>query len=178
MLSQLGDLDLLEEIGRGGMGVVYRARQRSLDREVAAKMLPPELASQPHVPERFRSEAKKMARLSHPHIAQVLLVGDEGGLQHFAKRHLGAGSLQDRLRQGSLSAEAARAIAIPVAEALDYAHRHGIVHRDTKPANIMFDEHGRAVVTDSGIAKAAGDSRLTATGVALAPIAMADAGEH
>ncbi|MBP7559854.1 MAG: protein kinase [Armatimonadetes bacterium] len=163
----LGDFELVEEIGRGGMGVVYRASQQSLGREVAVKVLPEELAREGQVAARFRTEAQRMAPLDHPGIAHVIVVGEESGTQYFAMQYLAGGSLEDRLRQGPLPVEEAVEIAAQVGEALDYAHEHGVVHRDIKPANIMFNEQGRPVVTDFGIAKAADDSRLTATGMAL-----------
>ncbi|MBP7560445.1 MAG: protein kinase [Armatimonadetes bacterium] len=163
----LGDFDLLEEIGRGGMGVVYRARQRSLGRDVAVKVLPPELAREGQVATRFRSEAQRMAQLDHPGIASVYAVGEEGGVEYFAMQYLPGGSLQDRLERASVSAEQAAEIAAQVADALDHAHGQGVIHRDIKPANIMFDGQGRPVVTDFGIAKAVMDPKLTATGMAL-----------
>jgi len=167
MSVEMGDFELREEVGRGGMGVVYRAWERSLGREVAVKRLPPDLARQRNVAERFRAEAQRMARLAHPYIAKVYAVGEEAGAQFFAMEYLSGGSLEQRLQYGPLTVDEAAAIAIYVAEALDYAHQTGIVHRDIKPANIMFDGTGRVVVTDFGIAKAADDVHLTATGTAL-----------
>ncbi|MBP7559859.1 MAG: serine/threonine protein kinase [Armatimonadetes bacterium] len=167
MTMQLADFDLQQEIGRGGMGVVYRARQKSLGRDVAVKVLPEDLAREGQVAARFRTEAQRMAKLGHRGIAQVFMVGEESGTQYFAMEYLSGGCLEDRLRQGPLPLDAAVQIAAQVAEALDYAHERGVVHRDIKPANIMFSEQGQPVVTDFGIAKALDDSRLTATGMAL-----------
>ena len=167
MMRDIGDFELQEEVGRGGMGVVYRAQQKSLGREVAVKLLPSELAAQPNVAERFGAEAQRMARLAHPNIAQVYVVGEEGGVRFFAMEYLSGRSLQERLYSGPLPIDHAVSIGYYVAQALDYAHRSGIVHRDIKPANIMFDGTGRVVVTDFGIAKAADEVRLTATGTTL-----------
>ena len=165
--SILSDFGLVREIGRGGMGVVYLAHQRSLGRNVAVKLLPPERARSPQVAQRFAAEARKMAQLSHRGIAQVFIVGEQQGTRYFAMQYLPGGSLESRLRQGPLTVEQAVEVAAQVAEALDYAHAQGLVHRDIKPANIMFDADGRAVVTDFGIARAGEDVHLTATGTAI-----------
>ena len=165
--SKLGDFEVIEEVGRGGMGVVYRARQVSLGREVAIKVLPSEMARDGQTAARFQAEARRMAQLQHPGIAQVYTVGEYEGEHYFAMQYLPGGSLQERLARGSLPVPEAVEIAIQVAEALDYAHSRGIIHRDIKPANIMFDGEGRAVVTDFGIAKAADGTMMTATGIAL-----------
>ncbi|MBP7559857.1 MAG: protein kinase [Armatimonadetes bacterium] len=162
-----GDFELLQEIGRGGMGVVYRARQRSLNRDVAVKVLPEELARDEQVAARFHAEAQRMAQLSHPGITQVYVVGEEQGRQYFAMQLLPGPSLRERLSAGGIAPDEAAEIATQVADALDYAHSRGVVHRDIKPENIMFNDHGQAVVTDFGIAKALDASRLTATGMAL-----------
>ncbi len=162
-----GDFELRDELGRGGMGVVYRARQRSLDREVAVKVLPPEMSRHGQVAERFQSEARRMAKLTHPGIAQVYVVGESDGTHYFAMQLLPGGTLEDRLLSGPLGIDDAVEIAVQVADALDHAHAQGLTHRDIKPANILFDGQGRAVVTDFGIAKAADEVRLTATGMAV-----------
>ncbi len=167
MVASLGDYDLLEEIGRGGMGVVYRAWQKSLRREVALKVLPPELAHQPWVARRFAAEARKMAQLSHPNITPVYQVGEETGHQFFAMHYLRGGALSQRLQSGPLSVPQALWIAVQILEALDYAHRRGVIHRDVKPANILFDEQGTPVLTDFGIAKAADDQQLTTIGTSV-----------
>ncbi len=165
--STLGDFELLDELGRGGMGVVYRARQVSLGREVAVKVLPAETVRQGNVAERFEAEARSMARLSHPAIASVYLVGEEEGSPFFAMQLLPGGTLEDRIRSGALSPEQAVSLAVRVAEGLDHAHSSGVIHRDIKPANILFDAQGQPVVTDFGIAKAADNVKLTATGMAV-----------
>ncbi|MBP7560447.1 MAG: protein kinase [Armatimonadetes bacterium] len=165
--SRLGDFDLLEEVGRGGTGVVYRAVQRSLGREVAVKVLPDLLSQDSGISARFQGEALRMAQLSHPNIAQVYTVGEAGGIRYFAMQYLRGGTLQHRLQRGPMSVNAAVEAAAQVADALHCAHQAGTIHRDVKPANILFDDQGRPVVTDFGIAKAVDGSRLTATGASL-----------
>ena len=166
-MSNLGDFELLEEIGRGGMGVVYRAHQVSLARDVAVKVLPPDMARDAQVAERFAAEARKMAMLSHPNIAQVYAVGEEGGQRYIAMQYVPGGTLEDRLRRGPLDLNWAAETVAQVAEALDHAHQQGLIHRDIKPGNILFDAQGNAVVTDFGIAKAGDEVRKTRTGLAV-----------
>jgi serine/threonine-protein kinase len=158
------------EIGRGGMAVVYRARDLRLNRRVAIKVLPPELAFNADVRERFLREAQTSAQLAHPGIVPIYTVGDAEQLVYFVMALVDGETLGERLlRERRLPIAQARAILMDVADALAYAHAHGVVHRDIKPDNIMLDRAtGRAVVTDFGIARAAaGDSRLTVTGVAI-----------
>lgn len=158
------------EIGRGGMAVVYRARDLRLNRRVAIKVLPPELAFNADVRERFLREAQTSAQLAHPGIVPIYMVDEAEGLVFFVMALVDGETLGERLlRERILPAEQVRRILIDVADALAYAHAHGVVHRDIKPDNIMLERStGRAVVTDFGIARAAaGDSRLTVTGVAI-----------
>ena len=158
------------EIGRGGMAVVYRARDIRLNRRVAIKVLPPELAFNADVRERFLREAQTSAQLAHPGIVPIYTVDEAEGLVYFVMALVDGETLGERLlREPRLPLEPARAILMAVADALAYAHAHGVVHRDIKPDNIMLDRAtGRPVVTDFGIARAAaGDSRLTVTGVAI-----------
>ncbi|MEW4565169.1 serine/threonine-protein kinase [Bremerella sp. JC770] len=158
-LSQLklplrfGDYELLEEIGRGGMGVVYRARQVSLNREVAVKMiLKAQLASEDEL-SRFLSEAESAARLSHPGIVPVYEVGQRDGRYYFSMKYVEGETLSQRLARGPMPAkEVARMMRI-VASAVHEAHQHGILHRDLKPSNILIDKNGNPVVTDFGLAK-------------------------
>ena len=174
--------ELEHEVGRGGMGIVYRARDRRLKRPVAIKLLPPELAFRGEIRTRFLREAETAAQLSHPNIVPIYTVGEQGGLVFFVmalvEGHTVAGALTT---QGLFSPEATRRVLREVADALAYAHARGVVHRDIKPDNILLDgETGRALVTDFGIARAmtgedggdgasggAGLSRLTATGIAI-----------
>ena len=158
------------EIGRGGMAVVYRATDVRLNRRVAIKLLPPELAFNPDVRERFLREAQTSAQLTHPHIVPIYTVDEREGMVYFVMALVDGESLAERLaREPRLPLGDARRILADVADALAYAHGRGVVHRDVKPDNIMLDRAtGRAVVTDFGIARAAaGDSRLTVTGVAV-----------
>ncbi|HUQ45047.1 MAG TPA: serine/threonine-protein kinase [Gemmatimonadaceae bacterium] len=158
------------EIGRGGMAVVYRARDIRLNRRVAIKLLPPELAFNADVRERFLREAQTSAQLAHPGIVPIYTVGESEGLVYFVMALVDGETLGERLlREKRLPIAQVRAILVAVADALAYAHANGVVHRDIKPDNIMLERGtDRAVVTDFGIARAAaGDSRLTVTGVAI-----------
>jgi serine/threonine-protein kinase len=162
------------EIGRGGMGVVYHARDERLKRRVAIKVLPPELAFREEIRTRFLREAETAARLSHPHIVPIYSVGDSpDGLVYFVMAYIDGEPLSARLRRrGRLPAEEARRITSETADALGAAHAVGIIHRDVKPDNILLEgSRGRVVVTDFGIAKAlsstTGGATLTATGVAI-----------
>ncbi|HUF26367.1 MAG TPA: serine/threonine-protein kinase [Gemmatimonadaceae bacterium] len=164
--------ELDQEIGRGGMGIVYRARDRRLKRPVAVKLLPPELAFRGEIRSRFLREAETAAQLSHPNIVPIYTVGDQEGLVFFVMAYVDGSTVARRVHErGRLDPAEVRRILKEVAEALAYAHSRGVIHRDIKPDNILLDgESGRAMVTDFGIARAAiegSDSRLTATGMAL-----------
>jgi serine/threonine-protein kinase len=165
-----GLYEIEAEIGRGGMAVVYRARDTRLRRRVALKVLPPELAFRPEVRTRFLREAEMAARLSHPHIVPIYAVDESNGLVYFAMGLVEGESLASRLhREPRPPLDVVRRILREVADALAYAHAQGVVHRDIKPDNILLEAStGRALVTDFGIARAAeGDERLTATGIAV-----------
>src|SRR5213596_3680670 len=174
-LSQaLGSSYTLEgEIGRGGMGVVFNARDERLKRQVAVKVLPPELAFREEIRLRFVREAETAARLSHPHIVPIHSVGESpDGLVYFVMAYVDGESLGAKLkRRGRLPPDEARRIMQETADALGAAHAVGIIHRDVKPDNILLEgSRGRVVVTDFGIAKAlssATGGTLTATGVAI-----------
>lgn len=160
------------EIGRGGMGVVYRARDEKLKRRVAIKVLPPELAFQPEIRARFTREAETAARLSHPHIVPIYTVGEGNGLVYFVMGYVDGESLAGRLkRRGKLPVEEVRRIMKEVADALSAAHAMSVIHRDIKPDNILLDgTRGRVMVTDFGIAKAmsgGSGATLTSAGVAI-----------
>jgi serine/threonine protein kinase len=162
------DYEVLQELGRGGMATVYRARDRMLDREVAIKVLPFTLAFDESFVERFMREARTSARLEHPHIIPIHRVGQSGQVTYFVMKLLRGQSLSDRLlAHGPLGAEETRRVLTETASALGYAHRNGVVHRDIKPDNILLDEAGRSVVTDFGIARSGSDSKLTATGTSV-----------
>ena len=169
----LGTAFTLEgEIGRGGMGVVYRARDERLKRRVAIKVLPPELAFQSEIRARFTREAETAARLSHPNIVPIFNVGEGGGLVYFVMGYVDGESLGGRLkRRGKLPVDEVRRIMKETADALSAAHAMSVIHRDIKPDNILLDgTRGRVMVTDFGIAKAmSGGSggTLTSAGVAI-----------
>ena len=187
--SQIGDFHLLREAGRGGMGIVYEAVQQSLGRHIALKVLPPNAVLDPRYLHRFRREAQAVARLHHPNIAPVFGVGEEGGVHYYAMQFIRgrgldqvlqdarAGDGRNTLRSLLLTARDGppprdadlyrrlAEVSRQVAEALDYAHGQGVLHRDVKPSNILIDSNGHAWVTDFGLAKLAGEGEeLTATG--------------
>jgi eukaryotic-like serine/threonine-protein kinase len=159
------------EIGRGGMGVVYRARDERLQRRVAIKVLPPELAFQQDIRERFTREAQTAARLSHPHIVPIHSVGEGRGLVYFVMGYVDGESVAARIRRrGQLPVEEARRIMKETADALSAAHGFSVIHRDIKPDNILLEgTRGRVMVTDFGIAKAlSSTSGATLTGIGVA----------
>jgi serine/threonine protein kinase len=154
-------------LGRGGMGAVYLAHELALDRDVAIKVLPPEHASTPQLRERFKREARTAARLSHPNIVPLHTFGEVSGLVYFVMGYVAGESLAARIRrQGPFDPEAARTFLASVCDALDYAHRQGIVHRDIKPDNILIEANsGAPLLTDFGISKATlTDTQLTTAG--------------
>jgi serine/threonine protein kinase len=158
------------EIGRGGMSVVYRARDRRLDRLVAVKALPPELAYDPAIRTRFTREAQTSAQLAHPHIVPIYDVGERDGIAYFVMSLVRGGSLADLLaREPRLPIARVRTILVELADALAFAHLRGVIHRDVKPDNVLIDgDSGRSMVTDFGIARAIeAGTRLTVTGNAV-----------
>src|SRR5437588_1004150 len=167
--EQLKDEDeILEELGRGGMAIVFKAREKQLERDVAIKVLPFSLAFDKEFVERFQREARTSAKLEHPGIIPIYRVGKSGRVIYFVMKFLRGKPLSSVLAaRGTLPPSEIRMILLQVARALAYAHKGGIVHRDIKPDNIMFDEHGQAVVTDFGIAKAASGGKLTGTGMSI-----------
>ncbi|MEI7733395.1 MAG: serine/threonine-protein kinase [Verrucomicrobiota bacterium] len=146
-------LDILECLGRGGMGVVYKARQKSLDRFVALKLLAPERVGDPQFAERFTREAKALAALNHPNIVTIHDFGQAGGFYYLLMEFVDGVNLRQAMKTARFTPEQALAIVPPVCEALQYAHEHGIVHRDIKPENLLLDKTGRVMIADFGVAK-------------------------
>jgi serine/threonine protein kinase len=164
--------ELESEVGRGGMGIVYCARDRRLKREIAIKVLPPELSFRADIRQRFLREAETAAQLNHPNIVPIYTVEERDNLVYFVMSYIKGDNLGQRLQQhGPIPPVEVRRILREVGDALAYAHNRNVIHRDIKPDNIIIDdETGRAMVTDFGIARAltdSGDSRLTATGMAI-----------
>ncbi len=162
------DYEVMGELGRGGMAIVYKALEKTLDREVAVKVLPFSLAHDDEFVERFEREARTAAKLEHPNIIPIYRVGKSGSVIYFVMKFLREKSLSEVIEErGKLEPREIRKLLSECASALGYANKHGIVHRDIKPDNIMFNEAGQAVLTDFGIAKAATGTRLTGTGMAI-----------
>lgn len=170
--GRLGDFELGEMIGRGGMGIVYAAKQCSLDRPVAVKVLPLSAALQPLQLRRFLLEAKAVAQLQHPHIVPIYSVGEDLGFHYHAMQLIDGYSLDKdkpaRFWKGDF--KALLNAAIPIAEALQHAHDCGIIHRDVKPSNLMVDKTGKVWITDFGLARSTRDSGLTLTGDLLGTV--------
>jgi serine/threonine-protein kinase len=166
--QHFGDHELLAEVGRGGMGVVFKARQLDLNRLVALKMiLPGSLPTEDDL-QRFRTEAESTARLQHPHIVAVFGVGELEGRHFYSMEFIDGPSLAQRLAKGPLPGRSAARYLVTIARAIHHAHGHGILHRDLKPSNILFDAEDQPHVTDFGLAKKiGGDSRQTRTGAIL-----------
>ena len=166
--SLTAEYEIIEELGRGGMAMVYRARDRQLEREVAVKVLPFSLAFDTEFVERFQREARTAAQLEHPNIIAIYRVGRSGRVIYFVMKFLRGGSLSSVLgARKKLTPPEIRRLLLEAGSALGYAAQRGIVHRDIKPDNIMFDEFGQSVLTDFGIAKAASGQKLTGTGMSI-----------
>jgi hypothetical protein len=164
-------LEILELLGQGGMGAVYKARQIKLDRLVALKVLPPVVANDPSFAERFIREARTMARLNHPHIVAVHDFGDVKDLYYLVMEFVEGVNLRQALAAGKLEPAQALVLVAELCSAMQYAHEMGVVHRDIKPENILLDRHGRVKVADFGLAKLIGQTqaagRLTASSQAM-----------
>ncbi len=160
------DLEILEVLGQGGMGVVYKARQRKLDRLVALKVLPRDLGGDPAFAERFAREARTLARLRHAHIVGVYEFGESDGLYFLLMEFVDGVTLRELMSTGELNAREALAIVPQICDALQYAHDEGVVHRDIKPENVLLDRAGQVKVADFGLAKMAqrGPADFTLTG--------------
>jgi tRNA A-37 threonylcarbamoyl transferase component Bud32 len=156
-------LEILELIGQGGMGAVYKARQTKLERLVALKVLPPEWGRDPAFAERFAREARALARLSHPHVVAIYEFGETAGLYYFVMEFVDGVNLRQLLQAGRLQPQEALALVPQICEALQYAHKEGIVHRDIKPENVLLDRKGRVKIADFGLAKLLGGARAEFT---------------
>lgn len=156
---------IIELLGKGGMATVYKGYQEEIDRFVAIKVLPPHPGQDAEFVERFRLEARTIARLQHPHILPVYDYGTEGDILYLAIAYVEGGSLGDKIDSGPMPLKTVESYLREIASALDYAHRRGIVHRDIKPDNILINSEGYTLMSDFGIAKLlSGESKLTATG--------------
>jgi serine/threonine-protein kinase len=167
--ATLGEYDVLRELGHGGMAAVYLAWDLELARYVAIKVLLPELAHRPTMSQRFLQEARTAANLDdHPSVVRVYRAKESGGLRYFVMKYVDGCSLEQLVRAtGPLAPDLAAHVIDQVALALQYAHEHGVVHRDVKPGNVLLDRQGGVVVTDFGIAKVAEGDALTRTGFAI-----------
>ena len=156
LAAQLPQLEILEHLGQGGMGVVYKARQRHLNRVVAVKILPPSLGEASAFTERFTREAQALAQLNHPNIVQVYDFGQTDEFFYFVMEYVEGSNLRALIRDGKLKPEETLKIVPQICEALQFAHDQGIVHRDIKPENILIDKKGRVKIADFGLAKLLG----------------------
>ncbi len=154
--ERLPDLELFELLGRGGMGYVYRARQKKLDREVALKVIAPEAEGRAGFAERFAREAQALARLNHPNLVAVHDYGQDGSFGWLVMEYVDGSNLRDLIRAGKLEPAEALALVPKICDALQYAHDQGVVHRDVKPENILIDREGGVKIADFGLAKLIG----------------------
>ncbi|MCI0550801.1 MAG: serine/threonine protein kinase [Anaerolineae bacterium] len=164
--QMLGSYRIINQVGQGGMATVYKAYQPSMDRHVAIKVLPSQLAESKEFVKRFQQEARVIARLEHPHILPAFDYGESDGTAYFVMRYLEAGTLKDRMEAGRpLPLDEIDRIFTQLADALSYAHSHGVIHRDLKPSNALVDRDGNLFLTDFGIAKIleSASPRLTQT---------------
>jgi serine/threonine-protein kinase len=160
--------ELLEEVGRGAMGIVYRAHDNELQEIVALKILPDNLSNNPEAVRRFKAEARSARRLSHPHIVRIHDIGEEMGRKYISMEFVAGTDLKKRIRsEGPVPFESLLSYAKQICSAIAYAHKVGIVHRDLKPANVMLDTEGQIKVTDFGIAKIVESTEATLAGAVI-----------
>ena len=176
MIERVGSFEVLRELGRGGMGVVYLARDTRLDRQVAIKALPVELASDPARLERFEREAKTRASLNHPNLAGIYGVEEQDGARYLVLEYVEGESLADRLDRGPLPVDEALEYAVQIAAGVEAAHEAGVVHRDLKPANVMITPDGQAKVLDFGLART--DEGASSTGSLDSPTLTTPQPQH
>ena len=169
--SFAGKYQIREELGRGGMGIVYKAEDTKLKRTVALKFLPPELARDKEARERFIREAQAAAALDHPNICTVYEADEAEGKAFISMAYIEGENLRKIITKGPIKYDKAMEIAIQVAEGLEEAHKKGIVHRDIKSANIMVTEKGQAKIMDFGLAKVAGSSLITKEATTMGTVA-------
>ena len=164
----LGPFEIISELGRGGMAVVYKARQADLERTVALKILPPELSIDKSYLARFLQEARSAAALEHPHIMPIYAVGAAEGINYIAMKFIAGQTLKDIVQErGALNIAEAAIMLDQVADALDYAHSRGVIHRDIKPSNMMTDQNGWVYLTDFGLARGGTTGGLTMAGTVM-----------
>ena len=171
--QKIGRYEIKAELGRGGMAIVYLARDPRTDREVAIKVLPREFLFDPQFHVRFEREIKTVAQLEHPAIVPIHDVGEEEGQPYFVMRYMTGGTLATWLKHGKVSLQDTARIIERLAKALNYAHSRGIIHRDIKPGNILFDSNNEAFISDFGVAKLAdAATNMTGSGVIGTPAYM------
>lgn len=163
-MTRLGPYELLEEVGKGGMATVYRAYQASVDRHVAVKVIHKNIMGDEVTLERFRREARLIARLEHPHIMPVYDYDGTNDPPYIVMRYIDSGTLKDVMSRQRLPLAEIGFLLRQTAAALDYAHEQGIIHRDIKPSNIMLDKQGNIIVSDFGIARLADQQQGNVTG--------------
>src|SRR2546426_3713935 len=159
LVAAFPHLEILELIGQGGMGFVFKARQPKIERLVALKILPQSLAADPAFAERFTREGRVLARLNHPNIVTIHDFGQANGFFYLLMEFVDGVNLRQAMKAGRFTSEQALAIVPKICEALQYAHNEGILHRDIKPENILLDTKGRVKIADFGIAKLIGNSQ-------------------